>query len=191
MKPVRADSLLVFDLEVTCWEGAPPQGKSPEIIEIGMVEVDAHELAITREASFLVRPSHLDLSDFCQKLTGITPAQLKAHGRPLEEVLNTLARKWGARNKLWTAWGRDDLQLVAETASRGIDLPIGAFVDFELMFRVLIDGNLRIGLSDALQHFEISFDGRPHSGLDDARNTAQLAIEAIRWFRDAKSGSVS
>jgi inhibitor of KinA sporulation pathway (predicted exonuclease) len=32
----RLDQILVVDVESTCWEGEPPDGQEPEIIEIGL-----------------------------------------------------------------------------------------------------------------------------------------------------------
>ena len=43
-----------------------------------------------------------------------------------------------------------------------------------------------IGIKSMLQKLGLSFDGRPHSGLDDATNIARIVIELlkVRLFQD-------
>jgi len=38
----------------------------------------------------------------------------------------------------------------------------------------------RMGVSRTLRAIEMEFEGRPHSGLDDARNISRIAIEMIK-----------
>jgi len=53
---MRHTRALYIDLESTCWNRMPPPGMTPEIIEIGIVELDLIGLRITQEAAYFVRP---------------------------------------------------------------------------------------------------------------------------------------
>ena len=67
------DVVLVVDLESTCWDGPPPPGQTSEIIEIGLCTVDLKALTRTEKRSLLVKPVRSNVSEFCTKLTTITP----------------------------------------------------------------------------------------------------------------------
>src|SRR5690606_36827435 len=69
----RTHSLLVIDLEATCWQGDPPPGMQSEVIEVGIAELDTRALEITRAEAIFVRPQHSEVSPFCTRLTSIAP----------------------------------------------------------------------------------------------------------------------
>ncbi len=45
--------VLYLDLEWTCWNVPPPVGMKPEIIEIGVAEMDMSTLSIIQETAYL------------------------------------------------------------------------------------------------------------------------------------------
>ena len=63
------DTIIVIDLESTCWEGPPPEGQASEIIEIGVATVDVASLRRVEKRSILVKPTRSEISDFCTRLT--------------------------------------------------------------------------------------------------------------------------
>ena len=67
-------SVLYIDLELNCPDRVR-QG-DPEIIEIGIAELDTTSLSIVRERDYLVLP-YRDISRLCTKITGLTSDDFK------------------------------------------------------------------------------------------------------------------
>lgn len=167
--------LLVVDLELTCWRDAPPAGEAPEIIEIGLVELDSRQRSITREARFLVRPVSSKLSAFATELTGITAAELTREARPFREVARSIRKAFGA--KPWLAWGRDNEAIGAAALMAGADHPFpGPFANLAELYRLLTGAACKVALEDALAAHGVTPDLPAHSALVDARNTARLFL---------------
>ena len=86
-KNLRHDRVLVVDLELTCWDGLPPEGERPEIIEIGVAEIDLKRDEISRTISMLTKPTASRISPFCTDFTGITDEMVaEVHERYMEAV---------------------------------------------------------------------------------------------------------
>ena len=64
------DRILVIDVEVTCWEGNPPPGRTSEIIEIGLCVLDAPTLARAEQRTILVRPVGSTVSAYMGRIDG-------------------------------------------------------------------------------------------------------------------------
>jgi inhibitor of KinA sporulation pathway (predicted exonuclease) len=177
----RYNRMLFVDVELTCWEGEPPQGEAPELIAFGMVDLKTDELAIRREKLFLVRPQASVISPFCSTLTGITPKEADA-APPLPEVVRTIRKTFGQSD--WCAWGRDDV-LIREGCERaGAELPfLGCFHDLAAQVRGLLGLTYRLGLDEALERFGLDWEGPPHDALADAKNLARLFIALANRLR--------
>lgn len=179
--------LIVYDLEATCSERkdiAPV-----EIIELSCVIVETSSYKIVDEYQSYVRPTeHPILDEFCTRLTGIQQswvdqaatlgAVMKHHmawleGRvPLDDAAAVLS-------VTWTDW---DLKVAMETECgwRHISKPrhMQRWADLKRVFakKYRQAGNLR----SSVEHAGLQWEGRAHSGLDDARNTARLALALMR-----------
>lgn len=184
MSNVKLDRMLVFDLEETCWEGSPPPGERNEIIEIGIVELLLQgEPRIGRSASYGVRPVASQVSEFCTSLTGISPQEAR-RGRPLEEVLRTMCREFGGATKTWAAWGRDDESLFRDCRALGLATPpMGGYLDLGALWGMLGGAAKAPGLRRAMDALGLEFEGKPHRALDDAVNTARVAMELCGVLR--------
>lgn len=182
---LRTDRLLVVDLELTCWEGAPPAGEAPEIIEIGIAEIRTPDLEIGRSKRYLVRPRGSRVSAFCAQFTGLDEALLKREGRPYAEVASSIRREFGTPRKTWAAWGRDDCAIEAASHAARTPPPFSSsFIDFCHLWSLLSGEGALVSLEDALSAAGIEPQGQPHRALDDALNTARLWLEAARHWRD-------
>ncbi|KAH9503609.1 ERI1 exoribonuclease 2 [Bulinus truncatus] len=191
--------LIVLDFESTCWEN--DKFSPQEIIEFPAVLLNTKSGLIESEFHYYLHPTERPiLSDFCKQLTGIKQ-DLVDNGIPL---YNCLRKFTGWLNKLNKDKG---ITCADDKTSQGGD-NVAAFVtwsDWDLgvclhyeakrkqimkpsVFNRWID--LRVtyknfyarkpdGLSGALKDLGILFEGREHSGLDDARNTAALAWRMI------------
>lgn len=174
---VRDDKVLFIDVEMTCWDGPPPLGESPEIIEIGVAEVDVASLCATRSQSFLVRPVRSTISAYCEQLTNITTFDLKSRGRHLRELVGTLRKQFGTASKAWMAWGADRRAIDNDCTAVGVESPFSnSFHDVGFQFSTMLGAGRAIGLSEAMEIVGVERRGRVHSGMHDAEALADLWI---------------
>jgi len=198
--------LIIIDFESTCWEN--DKNIPPEIIEFPAVLMSTSTGQIESEFHFYLQPSeHPTLSGFCQQLTGISQAQVD-DGIPLSMCLRKFSswlkrlrddkgivcandkntspgelslpdRQKVAAMVTWSDW---DLGccLLYETRRKQIICPsaLDRWIDLRATYRKFYDRKPD-GLNGALQDLGLLFDGRQHSGVDDARNTARAAWRMI------------
>lgn len=173
--------LLCVDLEMTCWEGAPPEGEVAEMIALGIVDLRTDSLEIRREKLYLIKPQLSRISPFCSTLTGITPKEVE-RAPPLPDVLRSVRKTFAQGD--WCAWGHDDELIRACCDRSGAAFPFpGRFHDLAAQVRLLFGLTYRLGLDEALARFGLDFEGQPHDALADARNLARLHMEISRHLR--------
>lgn len=168
--------IVCFDLEMCCWN-EDGVGRTGEIIEIGLAEIDLLKGEIVKRAQYYVKPEHDEVSLFCAELTGITPRKIEKQGRPLAEVIKSMIKNFGGSNKIYASWGRDDRILMQECQEKGIDAPFNELINIATLYRIqhrLKDK--RIGHRAAQEAKGIEWEGRQHSGYVDAYNLAKLAL---------------
>jgi inhibitor of KinA sporulation pathway (predicted exonuclease) len=178
MKKHRTDRILAIDTEWTCWDGEPPPGMRSELIEIGIVEADPSTLEIVRERSFLVRPLRSRVSPYCEELTGISEDLLRTEGRPLAEVLRTLAKEFGPSRKAAVAWGDDWGGIDGECRAAGLDNPFPRelALNFGLIYAIAGGCLERPALEQVVEAEGLGFDGRQHRAVPDATATMRLFL---------------
>lgn len=176
---------IIFDLELTCWEGAPPDNIR-EVIEIAAFEVSAFG-EIRDEFHRYVQPHiHPYLSPYCRELTGIEQRDINrasSFGVVASEFV-----EWSGYydNQEFTliSWGNLDKQvLVQECASHGIDPAwLSSYVDLKEEYRELKRLPKKVGLVKAMRKEGLEFVGFHHSGRDDAYNLCRLfATHIDEW----------
>ncbi|HAS6389678.1 TPA: exonuclease [Vibrio vulnificus] len=173
---MNTNRIVCFDLEMCCWN-EDGVGRTGEIIEIGLAEIDLLKGEIVKRAQYYVKPEHDEVSLFCAELTGITPRKIEKQGRPLAEVIKSMIKNFGGSNKIYASWGRDDRILMQECQEKGIDAPFNEFINIATLYRIqhrLKDK--RIGHRAAQEAKGIEWEGRQHSGYVDAYNLAKLAL---------------
>jgi len=192
--------LFVIDFESTCWSEKGPNIPPPEIIEFpvlllclttGKVLSEFHQYCMPVE-----RPK---LSSFCTQLTGITQHMVE-QGVPLPTCL-MLFSKWlsgvcsqynislgnkqavGGSLATCCTWSDWDLNLCLEQECRRkqVRKPTGldSWVDIRAVYKQFY-GRRPQGLNGALKELGLSFEGREHSGIADARNTAALVWKMVK-----------
>ncbi|WP_064607462.1 3'-5' exonuclease [Photobacterium sp. J15] len=167
--------IVCFDLEMCCWND-DRESRTGEIIEIGVAELDLVSGEIVRRAQHFVKPEHDEVSQFCTELTGIKPEVIKKNGKPLATILKSIEKKFGGRHKIYAAWGRDDQILQAECEEKGIKVPFTEYLNMATLFRLQRHvNNKRCGQRAAMEMAGVKWEGRQHSGYDDAYNLARLA----------------
>lgn len=186
------DYIGVLDFECTC--DAKDDASNPwvhEIIEWPLVLVDAHTATVADEFHHYIKPHERALlTPFCTELTGITQPQvdsgltlpkaltafdewLKARdigqGRKFSIVLATDG-PWDFINFLFPESVRKSLPYPPE-CSEWLDLR-KAYADFHSVRPC----NIKKMLAGA----GMVFEGRLHSGIDDTRNIARIAIHLLK-----------
>lgn len=170
--------ILIIDIECTCNDDPQLPKEQVEIIEIGAVvcRLSTDSFAVLDTLQLYVQPSFTKkLTDFCTQLTGIE--QLQVNSAPLlDSALDTFA-DWLSAFQLstWMSWGKfDDRQFSYETQLKNLKNPLGSFQHLNLKQLFARKRGHRVGLGRAIQLSGLEFKGRHHSGLDDAKNIAQL-----------------
>jgi inhibitor of KinA sporulation pathway (predicted exonuclease) len=173
--------LNVVDVEATCWEGPNPPGQPNEIIEIGVCVLDLRALVRVERRSILVRPERSSVSEFCTRLTTLTPEQVAA-GVDFAAACALLAEEFDAAGRPWASWGDyDRRQFERQCAATGVRYPFGdRHTNAKRLFSESHGTTRRFGMDAALRYAGLPLVGTHHRGGDDAWNIANLVIDVVR-----------
>ncbi len=174
--------LLCVDIEATC-ERDSPWAEEMEIIEIGAVVVDLITQSVVAEFQRYIKPFvHPTLTPFCLELTGITQTQVDT-GMPAAAAFADLSAFMTPYMKSlsWCSWGNYDKEHFAMDSARiGVSNPLStdtiAHTNLKAVFSRMTPNKKRVGLKVAVARIDFDWVGRHHSGLDDARNVANIAL---------------
>ncbi|KAJ3304930.1 3'-5' exoribonuclease 1 [Kappamyces sp. JEL0829] len=179
---------LVFDVEGTCDKDTRFDYES-EIIEFPVVLIEAAKLEVVAEFHRYVRPIlNPILSAFCTSLTGITQEMVE-QAEPFHVVYSAF-NEWLAqyaappfRSCLFCTDGPWDLRdfIEKEFVYHGYDRPefMWSVLDVRKAFTAAL-GTPSGNLSAMLTTLGLVFEGKQHSGIDDARNIARIVLHLAR-----------
>lgn len=183
---VRRDRRLYVDFELTCSNDPPSEPVRPEIIEIGIAELDLASLQIVRSESYYVKNIFSPVTEKCTQLTGITQKILDKQGRPLAEVCGTVMKKFGSGNKAWASWGSDKEAIDRDCTDKGIVSPFSeAFFNIGLDYSQMTGLDRSVGLHDALHMLGDQAVTEHHRAVNDAIEAARVDIIRMRLQRAA------
>lgn len=176
---------VVIDFEATCDKDKNPHPQ--EIIEFPSVLVNSFTGQLEACFQTYVKPAyHQLLTDFCKELTGIQQTQVD-RGVSLSEAL-LMHDKWledkGIKHQNFAVvtWSNWDCRVMLDSECRfkGIQKPayFNKWINLKVPFQEVF-GGIRCNLKDAVQLAGLSWEGRAHCGLDDARNTARLLSQLM------------
>ncbi|CAL9769579.1 unnamed protein product [Musa acuminata subsp. burmannicoides] len=176
---------VVIDFEATCDKDKNPHPQ--EIIEFPSVLVNSATGQLEAVFQTYVRPAyHQHLSDFCKELTGIQQIQVD-RGVLLSEAL-LMHDKWlekrGIKHNSFVVvtWSNWDCRVMLESECRfkKIRKPpyFNRWINLKVPFQEMFQG-VRCNLKEAIQLAGLTWEGRAHCGLDDARNTARLLVHLM------------
>jgi len=181
------DFLVVIDFEATCEEKNYPDYPH-EIIEFPAVIIDTNTMQIVDTYHSYVRPkSKPALTKFCKTLTGID--QETVDGSPdFIHVLQSF-EDWLIEKKYFTKYrstvvtdGPWDMCrfMVSQCKLSRVQIPTFAkkWCNIRKVFGNFY-GTRRLRLMEMLFHLGLSFEGKPHSGLDDAKNISAVALRLL------------
>lgn len=184
----QTDTILVVDLEATCWDTFPPAGMVSEIIEIGLCELtrknDTNTWEIGRSEGILIKPIKSKVSDFCTSLTTLTQKQLDKEGMDFFYACKRLEEVYNSHRVGWASWGDYD-RLMFERQCKWPDPKFPKqnwskypFSDthwnMKSLYSLIRKLNREIGMAEALRLEGLMLEGTHHRGVDDAYNTARI-----------------
>jgi len=171
----RLDKILVVDLEATCWEGEPPAGESSEIIEIGLCVLDVATGERTDTQGILVKPERSTMSEYCRKLTTITPEMLEG-GISFTEACTLLVEHFDSNRRTWASYGDfDRIKFRQQCEDWGVPYPFGrSHINVKNLFALQQGLSQEVGLQQATALLGLPFEGTIHRGVDDAWNIAAV-----------------
>ncbi|XP_016996768.3 3'-5' exonuclease Snipper isoform X1 [Drosophila takahashii] len=194
--------VIAVDFEATCWEKqAPPQWREAEIIEFPAVLVNVKTGKIEAEFHKYILPIESPrLSAYCTELTGIQQKTVDS-GVPLQTALmmfhEWLRKELRARNltlpkmnksnilgncafATWTDW---DFGICLAKECTRKRMRKGAYFNQWIDVRAVYRSWYKYkpcNFTDALSHVGLAFEGRAHSGIDDAKNLGALICKMVR-----------
>jgi len=176
----RLDSVLVIDVEATCWEGAPPAGQENEIIEIGICTVDVRRRCRDQRESILVRAQRSRVSPFCTQLTTLTQAEVD-RGIPFDEACGLLRQKYQSDQRTFASWGDYDRnQFERQCRSFGVKYPFGpTHLNVKNLLGLCRGLHHEVGLDEGLALLGLPLVGTHHRGGDDAWNIAAALLALL------------
>ena len=182
-------TILVVDVEATCWEGPPPPGQQAEIIEIGYALLDAPAREVREGGSLLVRPQRSRVSAFCTALTTLTPEMVDG-GVTFDAACRFLTETLDARSRTWASYGDYDRQQFArQCAAFGVPYPFGeAHLNVKSLFAQAHGLPREVGMAAALKLLERPLTGTHHRGGDDARNIAGILADLLSPAPESRRG---
>jgi inhibitor of KinA sporulation pathway (predicted exonuclease) len=182
----QLDIALVVDLESTCWDDLPPRGQTSEIIEIGLCLVDLRLLERVERRCLWVKPMMSEVSEFCTRLTGITPGMV-ADAEPLSVAVEILVRQYRSYDRLFVSWGDyDRRQFERNCRSYGIKYPFGpTHLNVKNLFSTAHGLKRELGIDEACQRLGLTMEGSHHRGVDDAWNIARIFCVLLKRLRHA------
>jgi len=179
-------SVLIIDVESTCWEEPERMGKDEisEIIEIGIAVVNIKDLKILKNDSILVRPQRSRISKFCTKLTTLTQAQVDT-GITYQEAMRKLRKDFDSGDRTFISWGDYDRKMFQKNCDDyNVQYPFGPrHMNLKNSFTLLHGLGREPGMDTALDHLGMKLEGTHHRGIDDARNIANIFIHTLKKFR--------
>jgi len=170
--------LIILDLEATCWEWNkfPEKRKEMETIEIGAVKVDIGTGEIVSEFQSFIRPVlNQELTSYCKKLTHITQDDVDnsdTYGIVYKNFLKWLENE----DFILSSWGYyDKNQLLIDCKRHGVKYLNGnGHINLKTKFSEFRGTKKGKGVRKAMRILGLEFEGTPHRGIDDARNTYRI-----------------
>lgn len=172
----------VVDLEATCWSDSQRSGKTSEIIEIGISELEISSMKILSSESIYLTPENSTVSEYCYNLTGISQELLDSKAIPFSKACNILQEKYKSKNRVWASYGYYDLRMFDEQCYReNINYPFGGkHINVKTLFALKYKLQKEVGMDSALKIAKLELEGRHHSGKDDSYNIAKILKEILR-----------
>lgn len=172
---------IVFDLEATCWLGAPPNDVQ-EIIEIGAIMLDNYGTELGTFNKFVRPKVNTRLSAFCTELTSIRQEQVDRADQ-FPQVIDHFQDWIGIAeyDYLLASWGPEDIRMLNNDCSlhRLQSEWLAHHFDLKKQYTSIQRLKKPAGLKKALRLQGLEFSGTQHRAIDDAINTGKIFVELL------------
>ncbi len=174
-------NFIIFDLELTCWEG-DMAGRQQEIIELAALKINSYGHTISRFNRFVKPKYYPILSPYCTHLTTINQTQIN-QAKLFKEVIGDFM-EWINKDQedyYLIAWGHNDLEFLKnECKNHNVDLDwLDTYVDLSNKYIKLRKLRDSISLVGALSLEGFEFEGTQHRAEDDTYNLSKIFIKYL------------
>ena len=188
VEPKQYKYLLVLDFEANCVDKGSLECQ--EIIEFPVVPIDTETLKpVCDPFHYYIKPTVCpEITEFCTELTGIEQGTVDK-GITIEEALKRLyewreEHGFTAENSTYVTCGAWDLKtclrMEAEYKKLSYQGGLNKFINIKDIWMQLMFKNKATGMPGMLTSLDLDLDGKHHSGIDDSKNIAKIAIELIK-----------
>lgn len=182
-------TIVVFDLEATCWEQQQfTEKKGNEIIEIGAIRIDKDSGEIINEFNIFVKPVvNPKLTQYCTNLTSIEQKDVDTaiEFAPAMEAFNDWLNL--SDDEYIMSWGYYDRnQIQRESSLKNYNGNILSKLERKHLNMKNQFAHIRkmkgCGMAKALKMVNLKLEGTHHRGIDDARNMIRIYIKVKDGF---------
>lgn len=174
----QLEEILIVDVEATCWDGKTPEGVESDVIEIGVCKLKIETGEISQKQSIYIKPSRSTISEFCTELTGITPETVENQGVSFEEACGKLNEQYNSKKIIWASYGEYDRNILQKHCRDfNVEYPFSqVHLNVKVLFALKQKWKTAPGLMSAVLTLGYEFEGKHHSGADDAYNIAKVLL---------------
>jgi DNA polymerase III alpha subunit (gram-positive type) len=144
------------------------------LIEIGLTTVSLKDRQILQSHSIAIKPD-FELTAEISKLTGWTQAKLLKRGITKEEASRRLDG-YGSNNRLLVTDHSDEIPFLEAALGRTLS---PHRLNVSVMVALFTGNDINLGLEQMLALYNLQFEGKLHSGIDDSRNIARLFLKLL------------
>ena len=176
----KLDRILVIDIETTCWEGDPPAGERPEVIEIGVCTLQIPAGRRVDRDGILVRPEESTVSPYCTEVTGLTADEV-ASGVTFAQACAKLRKRYSSQDRVWASYGDHDRRIFErQCRERSVDYPFGStYMNVSNLFALMQGLDYEVELQGALEVLNLPVEGPLQRGVDGAWHVAAVLAHLI------------
>jgi DNA polymerase III alpha subunit (gram-positive type) len=154
------------------------------LIEIGLTTIAIKERQILQSYSLAIKPD-FEITPEVAELTGWTTAKLLKRGITTEEASRRLD-SYGSNSRLLISDHSDEIPFIESALARTLS---PHRLNVSIMIALLTGNEINLGLDQMLALYDLKFEGRPHSGVDDSRNIARLFLQLLPETNVSQSSS--
>ena len=170
---------IIYDIEATCWDGAPPSD-TQEIIELGAVRLNDYGEVMGTFDKFVRPVVHPRLSVICQQLTSIRQEDVD-RSRKFPDVIEHF-QNWADMHDedyILCSWGDFDRSIMIDNCElhKMDSYWVDYHIDLKKQYKKIKGLKKTQGLMKSLTKEGFEFTGIEHRAISDAENLAKIFIK--------------
>jgi len=167
---------IIYDIEATCWDGAP-LADIQEVIEIGAILLNDYGEEVGSYNRFVRPKVSPTLSPFCKRLTTITQENVD-RANTFPKVIEEF-QDWAEmfdEDYILCSWGDFDKEIfISNCELHDLDYDWAEkHINLKKQYREIKNNNRQVGFKAALKYEGFEFTGTEHRGISDAENLVKI-----------------